>query len=262
MNGIARDSVVEFFDRKFVYVFIALTTLASAVAVLSQPEIHVRMDGGLDAAPMADWLRNPVTKGLSLFLWFMVFLSVLATADLVPQMLTRGRADFYLSKPISRTSLLLSKVFGIWCVYGATLVICGLMLYILTVLRQGLFDWGAFYLFAFNLVIFFIWLSVITAAGVISRSGGMAILVAAVIWAAQALLSFREGIVNLGGSKSLGRVLDVFYYVLPKPGEIGELADALALGHAVASWQPVYSSLLFAAVGLIVAVVVFKRQSY
>jgi ABC-type transport system involved in multi-copper enzyme maturation permease subunit len=128
MKGITRDCVVEMFDRKTVYLFAAVTFIAVVLALLSpKMEMEFYATGDIDMGSMGDFLTNPVTKVLSTFLAFMVFLVVMASAGLVPNMLAKGRADFYLSKPISRTSLLLNKLFGIWLVYGGTIVLCGIL---------------------------------------------------------------------------------------------------------------------------------------
>lgn len=263
MRGITRDGVVEMFDRKTVYLFAAVTLIAMVIALLApKADMEFRVTGNVDMGSLGDFLRNPVTKALSVFLSFMVFLAVLATAGLVPNMLVRGRADFFLSKPLSRTALLLHKMLGIWLVYGATIVLGGIVVYVALFLVHGFFDWMVLYLFAFNLISFFIWLSITVTAGIVSGSNAISIMSAFLFWVGQAILRLHEQINNFLDIKPVEYVVDALYYIVPKTGEIGELTDALALGRPVESWMPLYSSLVFSVAFVTLAVVVFKRKSY
>lgn len=263
MRGITRDCVVEMFDRRTIYLFVGVTLIALVIIVLTpKMEIEFHATGNIDVGPMTDLLRNPVTKVLGAFLSFMVFLAVLATAGLVPNMLIKGRADFFLSKPISRTSLLLSKMFSIWVVYGGTIVLCGVTTYAVAVWVHGFFDWKVLYLFVLNLASFFVWLSITITAGIVSGSNAISIMSAFLFWVAQAILRFHEQIKGFLASKPVGYIIDALYYVVPKTGEIGDLTDALALGKPVESWMPLSSSLMFSVALICLAAVIFKRKDY
>jgi ABC-type transport system involved in multi-copper enzyme maturation permease subunit len=251
------------FDRKILYVFLAVTLIAILVVLLSSNmEFEFHATGNVDLEAMSDVFRDPVTKALSTYLSFLVFLAVLATAGLIPNMLIKGRTDFYLSKPISRSSLLLNKFLAIWVVYGATLTVCGIITYGATVLVHDLFDWRVMYLFGLNLVSFFIWLSVTITAGIISGSNAISIMTAFLVWVAQSILWFHEQIKEFLGSKLVGYIVDALYYILPKTAEIDALTDSLAMGRPVESWMPLYSSLIFSFALLHLAIAAFKRKDY
>ena len=263
MRGLVRDSVVEMFDRKTVWIFLAVTLIGVVVAVLTpQVDMDIRMEGNMDFGSLGDYLRNPVTMALSGFLAFVVFLTVMATAGVIPTMLVRGRADYYLSKPISRAALLLNKTLSVWLVYGAMIMLCGVIFYIALVLAHGLFDWRVLYLFGLYLVSLFIWLSVTITVGVVSGSTAIAMMSAFLVWVAQKILHFHEEINAFVDSRPVGYVIDALYYIVPKTGELAGLIDALALGKPVDSWLPLYSSLMFAFACTVLAVVVFKRKNY
>lgn len=263
MRGITRDCVVEMFDRKIVHLFVAMTVIAAVISLLvPRVDIEFHTTGNMDMGSMIDFFHKPVTIALSIFLSFMVFLAVLATAGLIPNMLVKGRADFFLSKPLSRTGLLLHKILGIWLVYGAMIALCGSIVYAVMVLVHGLFDWKVLYLFVLNLVSFFIWLSITITVGIVSGSSAISIMSAFLVWVAQAILKFHDQINDFLASKPLEYTIDTLYYIVPKTGEISNLADTLALGKPVESWVPLYSSLAFSAALLVVAVIIFKRKNY
>lgn len=263
MRGMTRDCVVEMFDRKTIYLFAAVTFIAVVIALLSpKMEVEFHATGNVDMGSVGDFLTNPVTKVLSTFLKFMVFLAVMASAGLVPNMLAKGRADFYLSKPISRTSLFLNKLFGIWLVYGGTIVLGGILTYAALVSAHGFFDWKILYVFALGLVSLFIWLSITTTAGIVSGSTVMSIMSAFLVWVAQVILYWHEQIRQFLGSKPVGYVVDGLYYIFPKTGEVSTIANACAFGKPVESWMPLYSSLIFSVALVTLAVIIFKRKNY
>ena len=263
MKGITRDCIVEMFDRKTIYIFLVVTGITILITLFTpRPNIEIQMSGNAEMDTMVNWLHNPATKALSIFLSFMVFLTVLATAGLIPNMLGKGRADFFLSRPISRSALLINKITGIWVVYGSTLVLCGIVSYAVMLVVGGTFDGKVIYLFALNLISFLIWLSITSTAGIISGSGSLSIMTALMVWAAQAILVWHQQIKDLIDSRIFGYALDITYYIVPKTGEINNLTDSLALGKTVESWMPLYSSLIFSIVIVFFAVVVFKRKNY
>ncbi len=263
MKGITRDCVVEMFARKTIYLFAAVTLVAVLLGLLTvNVDLHFEVTGTAERGAIAGFLQNPVTHVLGMFMSFLVFLAVLATAGLVPTMLVKGRAEFFLSKPISRTSLLLNRLFAVWAVYGLTIVVSGAVLYAVLVLIHGFFDWKVLYLFVFSLVSFFIWLSITVAAGVLFGSTVISLMCAFLVWVAQAVLKYHETVGGIVGSRLVSQLATVLYYVVPKTSQIGDRTTALAMGNVVVDWMPVYTSVAFALVAVLLAVLVFKRRDY
>ncbi len=263
MRGIIKDCIIEMVDRKIIHVFAVVTLLAVLVVLLSSKmamEFHV--SGDLEMQSMTDLMRNPVTKAISTFMEFLLFLVVMASAGVVPNMLVKGRTDFYLSKPLSRTSLFLNRLFGIWLTYGVVMTLSGAIIYITMVLVFGLFDWKIFSLFILNLISFMVWLSITTTVGIVSGSTAMSIMSAFLLWVAQFILKLHEQIKAFLDSKPVGFIVDALYHVVPKTGEIGEISESLALGKPVNSWLPLYSSVIVSAAVICLAITVFKRRDY
>lgn len=261
MRGILADTVVELFDRKVLYIFGAVTVIG-LLSIIGSASLDIHMMGeGIDLEEMNQALGNPVLMGLNMFMHLLVFLAAMATAGLIPGMLIRGRADFYLSKPVSRASLLLGKVFSIWLVYGAVMVVCVLIEFLTAGLMLDAFSWGIAYIIVINLLAFFVWLSVTCFAGIATGSAGMAIMAAFLMWLAQRILTLHDALKQLVDSPVAIYVVDTVYYIFPKTSQICDLTDQVVSG-AAHSWMPLYSSLIFAAALLFVTVVIFNRKSY
>jgi hypothetical protein len=265
MRGLTRDCLVEFVDRKSLWVFVAVAVFGVfTVLVTASIETRLEMQGlaQADLEELERALGNPVLKGCNSFIGFVVFLAVLASAALFPRMLERGRVDFYLSKPLTRSWLLLNRFFAVWLVYGAAVLAAGLVVYLAVWLVHDVLDISLIYLLLTSLVSFFIWLSITCCFGVLSGSNAMAIMAAFVIWVAQKVLAGREVIKGFLDSRIVDYSLDFFYYVVPKTSAVSDMFVALVSGRGVDDWMPLWSSLLSAAVLLYVAVWWINRRDF
>jgi len=265
MRGITRDSVVEMFDRKLIYVFAVVTVLTVLIVLMSgslDGQIRMQTGGGMDVDDINEVLGDPVVRIFEFFVSFLVFLAVMGTAGVIPTMLEKGRADYYLSKPISRTVLFLNKFVGVLIVYGLTIILCGVIVYLSLCLVHGIFNIHIVYLFIFSLLSFIIWYSITAFAGVVFNSSAIAIMSAFIIWILQKVLGTREWIKALVDSQPVHYIVDTFYYIIPKTGEISDMSVRMATSREIRDWMPLYSSLLFALVLIYLTVYIFKRKNY
>lgn len=270
MRGLTRDSVAEMFDRKTFYLYIVVTILAVAFfVVLGSLNIHIDSGPGPGSPDrIAEQAQRTVDEMLngafSFYVTFLIFLTVLAMAALFPRMLERGRADFYLSRPLSRTSLYFNKFVGVFITYGAVIFVSSLVAYVALAIVRGSFDFRFFaFLMMGAAVSLFIWQSIVICAGIISGTQTLAIMSAFVIFFGQwVLLHFRDTIAELIKSKAVTGLLDTLYYILPKTSEVSNLFGSLGVGKTRLDWMPLYSSLIFAFVVMYLTVLVFKRKNY
>jgi ABC-type transport system involved in multi-copper enzyme maturation permease subunit len=114
--------------------------------------------------------------------WVITLISIVVTAGYIPNMVQKGSVDLLVSKPISRTGLLLYKYLG-----GVTFVLINAAVAILGVwivmgLKTGL--WPASFPLTIFLIVFFyaILYSVSVLIGVLTRSSLVAILLSVLFW--------------------------------------------------------------------------------
>lgn len=265
MKGIFRDTLLELRSRKVLYLF-AFVTLVMFLGIWVTGEIgdDITFQAGQDfemeelIGPLGPWIAYVFSKIMMIF----VFLAVLSIVGLIPVSLEKGRAEYYLSKPASRSRLLISRLWSIWIVYGLVLIACGVITYGFTAVVHGVFEVSILYLFAIYWLDFLVWLSIAGLAGVLFGTTAGAMLSVFMIWVAQTLLAYHDIINQLVSSKPLNYLIDFFYYTIPKSGEIGDIAVGLAIGRGVDTWMPLWSSLLFALVMFYLADRVFKRRDY
>ncbi|MFQ5500644.1 MAG: ABC transporter permease [Candidatus Zixiibacteriota bacterium] len=254
---------MELKARKVLYLFGAVTAVSVlAVLVSGGIDLQVQVGADVDIKQANQALGNPVMRGFNSLAGFLVFLAVMATAGLVPGMLSKGRADYYLSKPISRSSLLATKLAAIWIVYGAAIVVSLLLTAVVMFVVHGLVGWNIVIVACFGLVSLFVWLTITLLAGILSGSGAVAIMSAFLVWIAQVALTGREIVSAFLDSRLVSTVLDVLYYVLPKTSQIESVADQVVAGGQVDSWMPLWSSVLFALAMLLVIHLDLQRKDY
>lgn len=265
MNGILADTLVELKERKIVYLFAFVTVLALLVIFAGDragEEFHFDQ-GGLEMGAVGEgFMTSAVANGFSFFMTILVFLAAMATAGLIPAMLEKGRSEFYLARPLSRTSLLLSRIFSIWLVYGLLIMACGLVALAFSAMLLGFTDGRIVWLFAVYWLNFLIWLSIICLGGLLFRSSSGAIMLAFMVWLLRKVPGLLDWANQVVDWKSIQWTRDILYYLVPDSSGMGDVAVALAVGQPVTNWMPLWHSTLVAVAMLLVAVWVFKRRDF
>ena len=263
MRGLLYDTWKEMVERKLIWIYVAVTVIAILLIVASRSmSIEINMNRPGEEDPIASMAQQAAVGAMDSYFSFLVFLTIMGTAGLIPAMLVRGRAEYYLSKPISRASLFLNKLTGIWAVYGATIVVGGLLTYLVFYFAWSFADARLIYIFGLNIVALFVWLTVTAFAGILTGSFAVSIMMAFVLWIVQALLQYHETVGQVIDSKIVTGAVSGLYYILPKTSQMAEITNNLALGRPVESWLPLWSSLLFSVVLIGITVVVFRRKDY
>lgn len=266
MRGLLHDTVQEFVDKKLAYWFGAFTIFFAILPIL----ILKTADLGVGSADMIDPTTGQFTSALvsalawgsKWFLRFCVVIAAFSAASAFPRMLEKGRAEYYLSMPLSRGRLFLLKFISLLAVYGAVILGCAIVSIVAFGAIHGIFRLDIVYVMLTAIVNLIVWLSVISLVGIFSGSASTAITAAFFVYALELGLSFREGFIALFNNKVLEYILTTFYYIIPKTGEIADLGQELTVGGSVVSMQPIWTSLAFAVVVILLTTRIFKRREY
>ena len=266
MRGLTRDTFHELIDRKIIWVFAIVTLIALGLTIIggmAADNIKVQAGGSTGSEEMVNQtIEGQLAGGLDMYLWFIMWIAVLGTAGLVPAMLEKGRAEFYLAKPISRARLLFGKLCGVWLVYGGILVVCALLQLTVWWAMFSLFNVGSLYVLAGVLLEFAVMLAILGLVGVLSGSFAFSLIAVFFFWVAQKLLMHREMLYELINNRVVERIGDVLYYIVPKFSQQEDLFVALANERTIESWLPLWSTALFGIVALVLSVIVFRRKDY
>jgi ABC-type transport system involved in multi-copper enzyme maturation permease subunit len=217
------------------------------------------------STPSAD-VHNLVEQTQSVIAMILYFagmaLSVFASAGLVAAVFEPGRIELLLSKPVSRTHLLLGRYLGNVLVVAANILYLVAGSWIIFGVKTGVWGGGFLVSSLCTIFIFSVLLAVLVLVGVLWDSSAVAIMVAFAIMIVTPILAQKATIERLLSSEWSRVVVRVLYYVLPKTSDVSVIIRHLILNQPVESWMPVWSTALFGAVVLGLGLWRFQRRSF
>lgn len=270
--ALIRDTFREALARKIFWGLFALSTLMilfflfilkidlveGAVATIS---LFGR--AGPRGSQPVDQLVRGVYAGMATFLYtWGVFLSVFASAGLIPSVLEPGRIELLLSKPVSRTHILLGRYVG-----NVLIVCCNfsyLVLGVWTILGVKTGIWSPSFLvsIATTAFIFAVLLSVVVLIGVLFESAALATMVTVALMIISPILAQTGLMMRLLSSEWSREIWQALYYVLPKVWDLGRMTLNAIQDRTFTGFMPIWTSALFGAVVLAAALRVFARRDF
>jgi ABC-type transport system involved in multi-copper enzyme maturation permease subunit len=267
----ARWTLIAYFVLSTVFIIIFASAMnldvvngSLAGAKLFGKDLHVDHTG-IDQA--VQFIEMGIAGAMYLFA---TLLGLFATAHLVPRMQEKGTIDLYLSRPVGRVKLLLSRyvsglilaAVNIIYIFGSTWVI----LIWKTHVVHGRFWLGALTIFftiavlmAFNFLV-----GVITSSTAVSLMGGFALYVFG------AILHGHDHIAAALSWEWAANLIQSLYWILPKTGELGSATVLFVtsggemMRHAESvNYVPVFlTSAAFGIGSLALAATLFKRRDF
>ncbi len=210
--------------------------------------------------------RNFVPQAQSVIAMVLYFagmaLAVFASAGLISAVFEPGRIELLLSKPVSRTHLLLGRYVGNLLVVAANILYLVAGSWVIFGVKTGV--WGAGFVLSslFTTFIFAVLLALIALVGVLWESAAVAIMVTFAVMIITPILAQKQIIERLLSSEWSRDVVRILYNVLPKTSDISVIVRDVILGRAVESWMPVWSTAVFGVAVLGLALWRFERRSF
>jgi ABC-type transport system involved in multi-copper enzyme maturation permease subunit len=209
-------------------------------------------------------------SGFSAVLYFLcTFLAIFATAHLVPRLQEKGTIDLYLSRPVSRTKLLLSRYFAGLLLAGSNVVyllgaIWLIVLWKTHVVHPRFLAGGLVILFVIATLLAFAFL-----VGVITSSTAVSIMTSYGLFFFSLMLAAHDRIAAAVSHEWQAWVIQTLYWVIPKTAELGTAVVAFVSGNALPKEmnamlnpQPFITTAAFGVVSLILAVWRFHKKEF
>ncbi|MDD5363591.1 MAG: ABC transporter permease subunit [Ignavibacteria bacterium] len=254
-------TIFGFFTLIIVLIVFAITN--STVEGL-QMMLESKSEGGLREAVMM--LQSGIVSGVPMFM--LVASMLIITSSFVPDMLKKGHIDLILSKPISRTKIILGHfIAGVVLVFVSFLFLLGII-WIIVSLKTGYWNFYFLYSVLWFTLIFAVLYSAVILIGLLSRSSILTIIINLLVFfpiswllylANRYFESDQKGIVFGAFAEA---VLKFLYQILPKAWNMQDMCDAFITQNPIVSYQPLISSLLFMAVMLSVSIWYFNKKDY
>jgi ABC-type transport system involved in multi-copper enzyme maturation permease subunit len=240
----------------FLLFLMRVDVVAGAVATVT---VFGRNGPGTDVSQL---VHN--TQGvIAMVLYFAgMALAVFASAGLVSGVFEPGRIELLLSKPVTRTHLLLGRYAGNVLVVAANILYLVVGAWVIFGIKTGV--WGAGFLLSSlcTIFIFAVLLAVIVLFGVLWDSAAVAIMGTFALMIITPILAQRATIEKLLSSDWSRQLVKVLYYVLPKTSDVGMIIWHLIHDQPIDSWMPIWSTALFGVAALGVGLWKFERRTF
>jgi hypothetical protein len=171
--------------------------------------------------------------GFSAILYFLcTFLAIFATAHLVPRLQEKGTIDLYLSRPVSRFRLLMSRyVAGLILAASNVIYLLG-SIWLIVAWKTGVANprfllAGAIILFVIATLLAFAFL-----VGVITSSTAVSIMTTYGLFFFALMLVAHERIEAAVSKEWQAWLISTLYWVIPKTAELGQAVVAFVAGEA------------------------------
>jgi ABC-type transport system involved in multi-copper enzyme maturation permease subunit len=268
----ARWTLVAYFalSTLFILIFAAAVNLDIVDGALAGMKLFGQTVELPDRQIQIDELVLGFESTFSGVLYFVsLFLALFATAHLVPRLQEKGTIDLYLSRPIGRVPLLLSRYAGGLLLAAANVAYMIGSIWLIVVSKTGVTH-PRFLLS--GVVILFMIATLMALAfliGVVTSSTAVSLMGTYAVFFLAAILALHERIEAALSTELGARLVEGAYWVLPKTAELGQATVALVAGSAaperLALAQPfaVYGTTgLFGLASLALASWLFSRKDF
>ncbi|HSP87273.1 MAG TPA: ABC transporter permease subunit [Ignavibacteriaceae bacterium] len=263
-------TVREALARKVFLFFLGLSALAIIITAVM---VNVLSDSSLISGVAAQnnkLILEEIASSIQLIIIaplasLCILLSIFSSASFVPHMLEKGNIDLLLSKPISRTQLLLGKYFGGLLVVLINVGFLIIGVWFVIALRFSTFNFTFLNVILSITFTFGVLYSLIVLFGIVTQGSILGMMSAYFIFLILSPLLYagKNQFSELIKNDFLKSVIDFFYYTIPKTSELmGEITVNIALGKGINDWQPVLTSFAFLIAALSYAVFIFRKKDF
>jgi ABC-2 type transport system permease protein len=209
-------------------------------------------------------------SGFAGFLYVVgTFLAIFATAHLVPRLMEKGTVDLYLSRPVGRVPLLLSRYLGGVLLSASNLLYLLGSMWLLVIWKTRLVH--PRFLLAAGIILFGIAALMAFAflVGTLTSSTAVSIMATFAVFFLSIVLANLHGHTAMFSSEWAVWLVNGLYWIFPKIVEIGRAVVGLVSGEngpmpnrTAFSLAPFLSTGLFGLVSLTLACLRFRRKDF
>jgi len=209
-------------------------------------------------------------SGFSAVLYFLcTFLAIFATAHLVPRMQEKGTIDLYLSRPVSRVKLILSRYLAGLLLAGSNVLYLIVAIWLIVmwkthVVHPRFLLGGAVIMFIIATLMAFAFL-----VGVVTSSTAVSIMTTYGLFFFGVMLVGHERIAAAVSKEWQAVVINTLYWIVPKTAELGGAVVAFVSGGQAPeritqqlTWSPFLTTGAFAIGCIVLASWLFTRKEF
>jgi len=269
--ALIRDTFREAFARKIFWGLFALSTLMILfflfllkIDLVEGAMATVSLFGATSSRTRdVDSLVRGVYGGIATFLYtWGMFLAVFASAGLIPSVLEPGRIELLLSKPVSRTHILLGRYAGNVLVISCNVIFLVLGVWTILGVKTGIWSKTFLVSIATSIFIFAVLLTVVVLIGVLFESAALATMITVGLMIMSPILAQTSTMLRLLSSEWSRQIWRTLYYTFPKVYDLGKMTLDAIQSQTFEGYMPIWTSALFAVVMLSAALAIFARRDF
>jgi len=275
LTAVITDTIRESLAKKLFLGFTALSLLTILIFIFAL-KIDV-VEGALGLATIFGQSTGDTPFDLEKFIFTAesaiasllfaggILISLFATASLFPSMQEKGTIDLLLSKPISRTGIIVAKFLGNLAIVAFNIFFLIFGVWLVLSVKTGIWNIGFLVSGLTITVSYAVLLTILAFVGILAQSTGLSIMITFLVAYAISpilLLLQEPRILRFFTHQSSRMLIRVLYYIFPKTTELGNLTRLVVEGKEVTSWMPLWSSLLFGVVVFGATIYLFYRKDY
>jgi ABC-2 type transport system permease protein len=270
--GVFIDTFLESFRNKmFLFFFVVSSLIVVSIGLfLNMDAVNGVMQGveflgneiRVPAFTVQRWVQTLQTGLAMLVASVGLFLALMATSTLFPQMLQKGSIDLLLCRPISRWRIATARFAGGVGIMAFNVSYLFVGVWLVLGLKADVWNRGfplSTFLAIFAFAILF---CVVMMVSVITESSPAGTLVAYTILIFSPLLAAHERITPAFSNELYRQVFRSLYWLLPKSAETIGAMRRLILGQPLELGWIVGTSFVYALACYIVTIVYFTRKDY
>jgi ABC-2 type transport system permease protein len=270
ISGIIREafakkiilSIFIFFSLIILFIVFAATN-DSVAGMLTFLEAS---GGNADYRSAVVYFESNVVSKIPMFMLVAFYLIIVSS--FIPSMLQRGQIDLLLSKPISRTKIVIGHLLaGTSFAFLSSFFLLGIIWFIVS-LKTGIWHVPFLSSILWFTFIFLVLYSFVILTGLLTKNTILNILINLILFFPLSWIFYLLNLVTKKGEQffSLNAVTEFvikfFYYLLPKPWDLADLCENTIKGEALGSVQPIITSVLFIGIMVSLSIWYFNKKDY
>lgn len=222
--------------------------------------------GNADYRSAVIYFESNISSKIPMFMLIAFYLIIVSS--FIPSMLQRGHIDLLLSKPISRTKIVIGHLLaGTVFAFLSTLTLLGII-WVIVSAKTGVWHFPFLYSVLWFTFIFVVLYSFVILIGLLTKNTILNILfnlilffpVSWIFYLLNSLTKKGEQFFSFGAVSEF--IIKFFYYILPKPWDLADLCESTIKQEAITSVQPIITSILFVGIMITLSIWYFNRKDY
>lgn len=212
--------------------------------------------------PIDEVVTGTLATASSGLMLFGIFISIFATAGLIPSMLEKGTIDLVLAKPLSRLQIISGRTLGALLIVFVNMTYLILGIWLILGVKTGFWMFDLLTVIPLICLMFLIIYSWMVMFGLLLRNTSLTIMLTYLLYALNVALMFRDQIYALLNGKFWGYFLDGLFYLLPRTAEmIAYPVDVFMRGEEL-SLEPFITSSIVSIIVFIGAMWIFQKKDF